>query len=81
VRSGASFAPADNKLTATVDGITYTIEGGTNLQSFDGAVSEVIPALGSGTPASGYVFKTFRLNSSSGLSGKGFLRAGVATAP
>jgi hypothetical protein len=39
-------------------------------------VSEVAPA--SGTPSAGYVLKTFRLNAGEGLTGKGFIRAGVA---
>lgn len=35
-----------------------------------------MPHLG-GSPKSGYEFKTFRLNASSGLTGKGFLRTTV----
>ncbi len=77
VRAGATFSPLGNKLTASHDGVTYLIEGSLDLSSFDSEVSEVIPHLGTGTPKSGYVFKTFRLNASSGLSGNGFLRAGV----
>ena len=76
VRSGATFATAGNKLTATVDGITYRIEGSTDLIDWNSPVSEVAQP-GSGSPSSGYVFKTFRLNSGNGLTGKGFLRAAV----
>ena len=77
VRSGATFTPSGNKLTATVDGITYTIEGSLDLVTFNSAVSEVSPTLGTGTPKTGYVFKTFRLNAGNGLTGKGFIRAGA----
>jgi hypothetical protein len=78
VRSGATFTPSGNKLTATVDGITYTIEGSLDLVTFESPVSEVTPTLGTGSPKSGYVFKTFRLNAGNGLSGKGFIRAGAS---
>lgn len=78
VRSGATFASSGNKLTATIDGITYTIEGSLDLVTFNSTVSEVSPTLGTGTPKTGYVFKTFRLNAGNGLTGKGFIRAGAA---
>ena len=75
---GVSFTPAGNQLTATVDGITYQIQGSTDLVNWNSQVSEVIPALGSGSPKSGYAFKTFRLNAGNGLAGKGFLRGFVS---
>lgn len=78
VRSGAAFTASGNKLTATIDGITYTIEGSLDLVTFNSTVSEVSPTLGTGTPKTGYVFKTFRLNAGNGLTGKGFIRAGAA---
>jgi len=78
VRSGANFTASGNKLTATVDGITYTIEGSLDLVTFESPVSEVTPTLGTGSPKSGYVFKTFRLNAGNGLTGKGFIRAGAS---
>ena len=46
-------------------------------KDWDSAVSEVIPHIGSGSPSSGYVLKSFRLNGGNGLLGKGFLRASV----
>lgn len=75
--------PASETLdfTATQDGVIYTIEGSLDLATFESAVSEVTPTLGTGTPKAGYVFKTFRLNASAGLNGKGFIRAGAAVAP
>ena len=77
VRSGATFSASGNDLVSTtIDGVTYRIEGSTDLVNWDSAVSEV-GSLGSGSPSSGYVFKTFRLNAGEGLAGKGFLRASV----
>lgn len=73
VRAGATFAATGNTLTATVDGLTYRIEGSTDLATWNSAVSEVAQ-LGSGSPSADYVFKTFRLDQASGLAGKGFLR-------
>ena len=75
---GVSFTPAGNQLTATVDGITYQIQGSTDLVNWNSQVSEVTPALGSGSPKSGYVFKTFRLNAGNGLAGNGFIRGFVS---
>jgi hypothetical protein len=79
VRSGATFSAAGNDLVSgTVDELTYRIEGSTDLATWDSAVSEVTPAIGSGSHSTGYVFKTFRLdNGGAGLTGKGFLRAVV----
>ncbi|MCW1924430.1 autotransporter-associated beta strand repeat-containing protein [Luteolibacter arcticus] len=80
VRSGAAFTGSPS-LTATVDGVTYTIQGSTNLTAFTAAVNEVVPAL---TPAQtglpditegGWEYRTFKLTGSEGLVGKGFLRA------
>lgn len=78
VRSGATFSASGSDLvSAPVDEMTYTIQGSTDLVDWNSTVSEVTPALGSGSPKAGYEFKTFRLNAGNGLSGKGFLRAAV----
>jgi hypothetical protein len=79
VRDGATFTSDGNgKLVSnTVDEISYRIEGSTDLLNWNSPVSEVSP-LGSGSPKTGYVFKTFRLNVGSGLAGKGFIRAFVS---
>jgi len=88
VRDGAVFSTAGTTQTATVDGIVYTIEGsldlvfpGSNVSTVAGA-SETTPA-GTTLPdisGSGWEYRTFRLDASEGLPGKGFLRAKV-TAP
>ncbi len=78
VRSGASFSVSGNDLVSQiVDEVVYRIEGSTDLLNWDSAVSEVAPPLGVGSPSTGYVFKSFRLNAGNGLVGKGFLRASV----
>ena len=79
VRSGATFTASGSTLvSAPVDGVTYQIQGSTDLVNWTSPVSEVTPALGSGSPKSGYAFKTFRLDAGNGLPGKGFIRAAVA---
>ncbi|MEY3896649.1 MAG: hypothetical protein RLZZ214_2169 [Verrucomicrobiota bacterium] len=78
VRSAATFSASGNDLVSGLtDELTYRVEGSTDLVNWDSAVSEVIPQIGSGSPSSGYVLKTFRLNGGNGLVGKGFLRASV----
>lgn len=76
VRNGVEFSTDGADLVAEIDNVIYRIEGSTNLVDWNSPVSEVAPA--SGTPSAGYVLKTFRLNAGEGLTGKGFLRAGVA---
>ena len=65
---------------STVDGITYRIEGGTNLSTWATTVTPVTP-LTSGLPAVtdtvNYEYRSFSLSGSDGLAGKGFLRAKV----
>jgi hypothetical protein len=77
VRSGAVFTASGNNQTATVDGVTYLIQGSADLTTWNSQVTEVTPNLGTGSPHAGYVFKTFRLVAGNGLAGKGFLRASV----
>ncbi len=80
VRDGASFTGG----TATVDGITYTVEGSLDLV-FPGASvsgtgpSDTAPAATglpdlTGTP---WEYHTFKLDASEGLGGRGFLRLKV----
>jgi hypothetical protein len=77
VRSGASFSLSSNdQVSAAIDELTYRIEGSTDLVNWNSTVSEVSP-LGSGSPSTGYIFKTFRLDAGNGLSGRGVLRASV----
>ncbi len=80
VRSGVgSFTGATSK-SASVDGVTYTIEGSTTLDPFATQVNLVPTAVppSPATLSSGYVWKSFSLDGSNGLPGKGFLRAAVS---
>jgi len=82
VRANTPAFSADTSPTATsaLDGITYTIEGSTELNGFptkvNALVSPIIPAQDP-NPGSGYVYRSFSLDGSDGLTGKGFMRAKV----
>lgn len=75
VRAGATFGLGSNQeQTATVNGVVYTVRGSLDLSDWTGGVSHV------GTSAStseDYELHTFRLDSSDGLTGRGFLDAEV----
>ena len=79
-RSGTSFTGS----SATREGLTYTVQGSSGLGEFTSPVTEVSPAIIPGgwpAPGGAYEYHTFRLDSSTGLPGKGFLRLQIATAP
>lgn len=80
VRAGAILGADGPDLVASADGVAYRFEGGTDLATFASPVSEVLPHRGPGSPTPGYTFKTIRLDASTGLPAKGFLRA-TATTP
>jgi hypothetical protein len=85
VRSGASFGAGPSP-SAVVDGVTYTVQGSLDLNSFsapvDGPIeSAVLPPSLSPVPPSGYQYVSFRLAGSEGLTGKGFLRATATPSP
>ena len=80
VRDGAVFSAG----TATVDGITYTVEGSTGLAFPSSAVSSSAPTdtapAGTSLPdltGSAWEYHTFKLDASEGLTDKGFLRVRV----
>lgn len=75
--SGSPIFTASPSPTASVDGITYTIEGSPDLEFPGGVVTET--AAPNGLPAlpAGWEYRRFRLNGSNGLAGTGFLRAKV----
>jgi autotransporter-associated beta strand protein len=82
VRSGTPAFNGTPSPTATHDGVTYSIQGSTDLSGFTVGVSVVVP-ITTGLPdlaGSGYEYRSFSLDGSNGLAGKGFLRA-VSTAP
>ena len=65
--------------TASWDGITYIVEGSTTLNSYPVKVIVLPSPVTTGLPAvgTGYEYRSFSLEGSSGLAGKGFLRAKV----
>lgn len=85
VRSGASFSGSPSP-SATVDGVTYSIQGSAALTAFDQVVegplaSAVVPANLPASAPSGYEYRTFRLSGSNGLPSRGFLRAVASETP
>ena len=86
VRDGAIFGGAPGK-SATLDGITYTIEGSDQLVNFDQVVTEIVTPLSAGLPApsAGWSYRSFRLDGAVGGAASrgpsGFLRARIAKAP
>ncbi|MEO5712819.1 MAG: hypothetical protein ABIT37_04965, partial [Luteolibacter sp.] len=81
VRKTAPVFAGTPSPVSTVDGITYTIQGSTNLAAFATSVSIVAPVITSlPTPGTDYEYRSFSLDGSNGLSGLGFLRA-VVTQP
>ncbi|MCX6876832.1 MAG: MBG domain-containing protein [Verrucomicrobia bacterium] len=86
-RSSTVIFPLTGVQTATIDGITYTIQGSLNLAGgWDSPVAcsgkSDTPPVGSGLPdltGTGWEYRTF--SAFNGLPDKGFLRARVAAAP
>ncbi len=81
VRDGAIFTGG----TATVDGITYSVEGSTGFNFPSSAISSSGPSdtapAGTGLPAltgTAWEYHTFKLDASEGLTERGFLRVRVA---
>jgi len=73
-RAGANFGTGP---TATADDVNYTVQGSLALTAFASPVTKVTPAIvppGWPAAASNYGYHTFRLDASTGLAGKGFLR-------
>lgn len=72
-----SIAPSP---TASVDGVTYTIEGSLDLTFPNSPVSETAPPSGLPALPAGWEYRRFRLDASEDSAARGFLRARV-TAP
>ena len=78
-KGGAAFS--GTPLQLAVAGVTYTIEGSLDLTNFNAGVKEVTPIIPGLPDLSGnpdYEYRSFSLDASNGLIGKGFLRAKVA---
>ena len=79
VRKGGS-AFSGTPLQLAVAGVTYTVLGSTDLADFTAPVTEVAPittGLPDLTADPDYEYRSFSLDASNGLTGKGFLRAKV----
>lgn len=65
--------------TASKDGVSYMIQGSTDLTGFTAGVTvvNVVAPLSNPNPPAGYEYRTFSLNGSDTLPGKGFLRVKV----
>ena len=83
VRSGAPAFSGAPSPTSEHDGCTYTIQGSLDLQDFTSNVTVVPTAVTTGLPAlpAGYEYRSFSLDASNGLTGKGFLRAQALETP
>lgn len=83
VRTGATFTGLPSP-TATVDGVTYLIQGSSDLSSFIAPVTEAgtaLPPAVTGLPdinGSGWSYHTFTLTGSDLLPTKGFIRAKIS---
>jgi len=79
VRTGAVFSGSP-RLSATVDGIVYTIEGSSDLKDYTHEVSEVSPARSDHLPSlnSGWSYRTFKVPVPSSTAPKCFLRIHLA---
>jgi hypothetical protein len=80
IRRGNPATFAGSPLQLQAGGVTYTVEGSTDLAGFGAAVSEVDPVTAGLPDLSAdpdYEYRSFRLDASDGLTGKGFLRARV----
>ena len=66
--------------TATVDGITYSIEGSSDLLFPNSPVSEISPPVGLAALPSGWEYRRFRLDDSGVSINKGFFRVKVTPA-
>ncbi len=73
--SGAPVFTGTPSPSASVDGITYTIEGSLGLIFPGSAVTETAAPTGLPALPSGWEYRRFRLDASSGLPDRGFLRA------
>jgi hypothetical protein len=82
VRIGTPVFAGAPSPSATKDGVTYTVQGSTELTDFSSVVLKVAP-VATGLPAapSGYEYRSFSLAESNGFPAKGFLRVRIAAAP
>jgi hypothetical protein len=79
VLSGTPAFTGSPSPSSTISGITYAVEGSLDLSTFSAAV-KIIDSITTDLPdltGTGYEYRSFSLDGSAGLAGKGFLRAKV----
>lgn len=78
-RTGTTFDTGSGARTAAKDGVTYTVQAGTDLAVWTATVTEVTPALTAGLPAapSGYEYHTFKTAGPVSSIPKDFMRVKV----
>ncbi|RYD23669.1 MAG: hypothetical protein EOP88_03330 [Verrucomicrobiaceae bacterium] len=79
VRAATPAFSVGTSPSAAKDGVTYTIQGSLDLTGFNTGVTavDVVAPATAPTPPTGYEYRTFSLNGSNNLTGKGFLRVRV----
>jgi hypothetical protein len=79
VRAGTPGFSVGTSPTASKDGVTYTIQGSLDLTGFNTGVTEVnvVAPVIPQNPPNGYEYRTFSLDGSNNLTGKGFIRVRV----
>ena len=82
VRNGAVFA-VNGELSATVDGIVYSVAAAFDLIAFGNDIVEQVPASEAGLPTlnPGWSYRTFRLNRATSNQTQGFIRLRIREAP
>jgi hypothetical protein len=82
VRNGAVFT-ANGELSATVDGLVYSVAGAFDLIAFGNHTVEQVPASDIGLPAlnPGWSYRTFRLNRDISNPTWGFVRLRIGATP
>jgi hypothetical protein len=82
VRAGTPIFSGDPAPSATHDGVTYRVQGGTDLADFNLPVLALEAAIDHLPPApTGYEYRTFGLAHPGNLPAQGYLRVGVTPAP
>lgn len=83
VRTGATFSGTPAKVSALIDGITYRVEGGTDLTNYTDTISEVTggdaSTIQTGLPtlSTGWTYRTFRVSGTVAGVPTDFIRAKV----
>ncbi len=69
-------------MTATMDEVTYLVQGSETLESFGAMIEEISPALSGGLPelSPGWEYRSFRLVAGVAPEPRAFMRTGIGQA-